>query len=74
MTTRQHETTELLEQKKTNSKTPVDPTEDRASSTKPITEQSSKNYVLDARTMRTSFLKDFPEDNVSLDNFFSGMK
>ena len=33
MRTRQHETTEMLEQKKTNSKTPVDPTKDRASST-----------------------------------------
>ena len=33
MRTRQHETTEMLEQKKTNSKTPVGPTKDRASST-----------------------------------------
>ena len=31
MRTRQHETTEMLEQKKTNSKTPVGPTKDRAS-------------------------------------------
>ena len=29
MRTRQHETTEILEQKKTNSKTPVGPTKDR---------------------------------------------
>ena len=29
----QHKTTEMLEQKKTNSKTPVGPTKDRASST-----------------------------------------
>ena len=33
MRTRQHKTTEMLEQKKTNSKTPVGPTKDRASST-----------------------------------------
>ena len=33
MRTRQHETTEMLEKKKTNSKTPVGPTKDRASST-----------------------------------------
>ena len=33
MRTRQHETTEMLEQKKTNSNTPVDPTKDRESST-----------------------------------------
>ena len=33
MRTRQHETIEMLEQKKTNSKTPVGPTKDRASST-----------------------------------------
>ena len=31
MRTRQHETTEMLEQKKANSKTPVGPTKDRAS-------------------------------------------
>ena len=33
MRTRQRETTEMLEQKKTNSKTPVGPTKDRASNT-----------------------------------------
>ena len=32
MRTRQHETTEMLEQKKTNSKIPVGPTKDTASS------------------------------------------
>ena len=32
MRTRQHEITEILDQKKTNSYTPVDPTRDRANS------------------------------------------
>ena len=40
MRTRLHETTEMLEQKKTNSKTPVGPTKDKASST--------NQYQLDA--------------------------